>query len=175
MNTPFNKISAQDLASMLRVDYSSVTTWCRKSKINCVNVGDGNHNSRYEIGEDEARYIKKLFDQHGKRLWYKHYCKDWKTVAAEYKPKPVEVERTFDIYDEDDFSMLNTDGRLQSVLPKVEAPNTETIADFKMAATSDFDPEEILDTIIRAQDIKGQIKELEAELQKCRDIILKAI
>lgn len=197
MNAPYNQLSTSDVASMLKVDRSTITSWCRRNLINYINVGEGDTNNRYMFEEREVRYIKKLIDKYGVRKMLLNYNKNWKEDAANYKPEPVKVQRTFDIYDEEDedgvapayyppshkpkketgmdYSVVNTDGRLQSVLPKVEAPNSETKADFKMAATSDFDPEEILDTIIRAQDIKDQIKKLEAELQKCRDIILKAI
>lgn len=141
MNTPFDKYSAKEAAQMLGVDYSTVTGWCNRGIINCDNVGDGPHKNRYSIEENEIRYIKNLIGKYGIRKMLLHYNKNWKETAAEYKPEPVEVQRTFDIYDE------------EPAKEEVEATSN----------SDDFNPNKVLNTIVYIRDLKKRLKDLEEE------------
>lgn len=73
MNAPYNEFSAGDVARMLKVDKSTVASWCRDGKIINKNISQGPHNARYLIPESEAEYLRKLCKQYGKRGIMKHY------------------------------------------------------------------------------------------------------
>ena len=154
MNTPYNQLSAADAANMLGVDYSTVTDWCNRGLINFINVGEGPNKNRYVIEEGEVRYIKKLIQQHGVRKMLLNYKKDWRETSKAYTPEPVGVQRTFDVYDEDEDA---------NVIPETIEPDG-------------FDPNKLLNTIIYIRDIKKKLKDLEQEkallqeeLKKCTE------
>ena len=195
MNTPYNVYNAKEAADILKVDYSTVSGWCRRGIINCENVGDGPYKNRYSIEEDEVRYIKNLIQKHGVRKMLLHYNKNWKEDAKAYKPEPVKVQRTFDVYDEEededgvapayyppshkskketgfDYSMLNTTDVLQRALPGVTPPEaqlTPAPAEPVNNVISEFDPDEVLDLIIEVRDIKNRLFNIEQEKTKLTD------
>lgn len=143
MNVAYNQISCSDAAKIIGVDYSSVTTWCRSGRINCINISEGTINGRYVIPEDEVDYIKTLKQKFGKQFIRK-YRKDWKRgrqPAETYIKEEPQVTLK-------DFQYIDTD----SVIT-----NTKT------------DIKDIANKIATIQDIKTRLEELDKERQKLSD------
>lgn len=202
MNAPYNVLNAKEAANVLKVDYTTVSGWCRRGIINCENVGDGPYKNRYAIEEDEVRYIKNLIQKYGVRKMLLNYNKNWREDAKAYKPEPVKLQRTFDIYDDEDedeatvpikpeketgfdYSAVNTTGVLQRAFPGITPPEAQLIhapAEPVNNIISEFDPDEVLDLIIEVRDIKSRLFTLEQEktkltdrLAECKKQILEAI
>lgn len=194
MNAPYNVLNAKEAANVLKVDYTTVSGWCRRGIINCENVGDGPYKNRYAIEEDEVRYIKNLIQKYGVRKMLLNYNKNWREDAKAYKPEPVKLQRTFDIYDDEDedgvapayyppshkpkketgldYSAVNTTGVLQRSFPGITPPEAQLIpapAEPTNNVISEFDPDEVLDLIIEVRDIKNRLSAIEQEKTKLTD------
>ncbi len=162
MNVDYKNISTGDAARMIGVDITTVSTWCREGRINCVNVSDGTKNGRYMLSEDEVDYIKTLKQKFGKQFIRK-YRKDWK--------KGRQPAKTF-VTDE-----------VVEVVPVAKPVATiksvvSTITEVK--EESAFDVEEIALKISYIQDIKKQIHDLDeqkakltAELEELKNDVTK--
>ncbi len=77
MNTP------EEAAKIIGVTTVAITNWCRDGRINCNDVSDGGKNGRYEIEDEEVRYIRKLVQEHGARNALLYYRKNWKSGSED--------------------------------------------------------------------------------------------
>jgi hypothetical protein len=69
MNVAFNKNNANDVATMLGVSHSVVTSWCRKGLIKATNVSDGDKKARWLISDEEVQRVSNLINKYGARMW----------------------------------------------------------------------------------------------------------
>lgn len=155
MNVAFDQISCADAAKRIGVDYSTIVGWCRKNIINCVNICEGNMNGRYLLEEGEVDYLKDLVKKFGTRkamLWYR------KDKATRY-PKPKQEEKPIDV------SVVNTENRLEQVMPNVEPPKTEVTFTLPKSE-KDSMVDQVTRNIMYIQDIKERLEDLEAEKQQ---------
>lgn len=135
MNVAYNEISCADAAKMIGVDKSTVSAWCRKQVINCVNLSNGNKNGRYMIPEKEVEYLRKLKKDYGSmRQAMMHYQKDW--------------EENWDNVKEPENTMI------KSVVTNITVENVKP---------KKFDVDSIATTISYIQDIKERLNDIEAE------------
>lgn len=168
MNVAFDQISCADAAKMIKVDYTTVVGWCRNGIVNCTNVCDGTSRGRYLLEEDEVAYLQDLVKKFGVRkamLWYR------KDKDTRY-PKPKQEKKPIDV------SIVNTDDRLQQVMPKVEAPNTSE----PCKTEEQIIAEKATKAILYIQDIKARLADLEeekkgllAELEECKQEIMELL
>ena len=86
MNARFNMNTPEEAAKIIGVTSVAITNWCRDGRINCNDVSDGGKNGRYEIEDEEVRYIRKLVQEHGARNMLMYYRKDWRN------PKDDEID-----------------------------------------------------------------------------------
>lgn len=77
MNTP------EEAAKIIGVTSVAVANWCRDGRINCNDVSNGSKNGRYEIEDEEVRYIKKLVQEHGARNMLMYYKKNWRSCSED--------------------------------------------------------------------------------------------
>lgn len=155
MNVAFDQINCQDAANRIGVSLACVQRWCRENIINSINVGDGYNKPRYLLEEDEVSYIQDLVKKFGVRkamLWYR------KDKSTRY-PKPKQEEKPIDV------SVVNTEDRLQQVMPGVAAPKTE-VAFTEPKSEKDSALDKVTRNIMYIQDIKERLEDLEAEKQQ---------
>lgn len=186
MNVAFDQISCADAAKMINVDYTTVVGWCRNGIVNCTNVCDGTSRGRYLLEEEEVDYIKDLVKKFGPRkamLWYR---KDKNTRQPKPKQEfPVMEIRKYTPSTEKkvpvkvpNASILNTDNRLQQVMPKVEAPNTSE----PIKTEEQILAEKATKAILYIQNIKARLADLEEEkasllkeLEECKQEVMELL
>lgn len=96
MNARFNTNTPEEAAKIIGVSTVAVTNWCRDRKINCNNVSDGTNKGRYEIEDDEVRYVRYLVDKYGSRNALLYYRKDWKANDMNYASKnKIEYDKEY--------------------------------------------------------------------------------
>lgn len=78
MNARLDMYSPEEVAKSVGVTSATICNWCREGLINCNNVSDGNDKSRYEIDEEELRYLRRLARQYGPKNVLLYYKKTWK-------------------------------------------------------------------------------------------------
>lgn len=147
MNTPFNEYSAGDVARMLKLDKSTVSSWCKTGKIICKDISNGPHNARYLIPEKEAEYLRKLCKQYGNKRILKHYER-----VGEDLLRPVE-EASVDI------SKLPTTED-ENVSPIEPVSSIEETTNTK--PTKKFDVDEVALQIARIQEIREELEDIDA-------------
>lgn len=81
MNVGYENLSTADVATILGVNKTSVTLWCRKGYIRYTNVGEGDISPRYMFDEDEIERVRKLRDRYG-RSWILYAKADNHTAIA---------------------------------------------------------------------------------------------
>ena len=135
MNVKYYDISASDAASMLKLDKTTVSGWCRSGKINFIDVSEPTSSQpRYMLKEEEVRYIKKLYQTYGKHEAMKHYDKQWYTTNP---PKPVNLD-----------------------IP-VSTPEADKLLESTKATS--LNAKKITDTIMYIQELKAKLEDLENE------------
>lgn len=83
MNARFNMNTPEEAAKIIGVTSVAITNWCRDGRINCNDVSNGSKNGRYEIEDDEVRYIRKLVQEHGSRNMLMYYKKNWRDGSVD--------------------------------------------------------------------------------------------
>lgn len=83
MNARFNMNTPEEAAKIIGVTSVAITNWCRDGRINCNDVSNGSKNGRYEIEDDEVRYIRKLVQEHGARNMLMYYKKNWRSGSVD--------------------------------------------------------------------------------------------
>jgi hypothetical protein len=159
MNVKFNENDAKDVARRLKVDYSTVTGWCRRGLINFIDVSSNKSNSaRYQIPEEEVVYLEKLFKQWGVRKGILHYDKTRLNKEIDTVVEPVEKP----------YSAVQETVEEPSGEYTIEDPHDEVLR-FDTSLSSDeltsikFDAERIANTILHIKEIKERLENLEAE------------
>lgn len=182
MNVAYDQINCSDAAKRIGVTIACIQRWCRDGIINFINVSDGTERARYLLEEDEVAYLQDLVKKFGVRkamLWYR---KDKNTR----QPKPYKSAGDFTVIKEPvvekkvpvkvpNASILNTDNRLQQVMPKVEAPNTSE----PCKTEEQIIAEKATKAILYIQDIKARLADLEKEkalllkeLEECKQEVM---
>ena len=140
MNVTYDEINARDAAQRIGVDYTTVVGWCRNNLINYTNLSDGSKNGRYMLAEAEVEYLKRLNRTYDTRKAMMHYQKDWNKAEPKAEPKAV---------------IKNVD--LKPVAPTPQSK----IEDAPKKAN--FNADKVLDQILKIQDLKERLEDLEAE------------
>lgn len=78
MNARIDMYSPEEVAKSVGVTSVTICNWCRSGFINCNQVGNGDKANRYEIEEDEYRYLRDLARRYGPKKVLLYYKKDWK-------------------------------------------------------------------------------------------------
>lgn len=76
MNVPYNEINLTDAAQMIGVDYTTVAGWCRRGKINFIDISEGTKKPRYLLTEKEVEHLKTERKKNGRRF-IESYDKNW--------------------------------------------------------------------------------------------------
>ena len=115
MNVGYDHLSTTDVATILGVNRTNVTIWCREGYIKFTNVGDGNKRPRYMFDEDEVERVRRLREKYG-RNWIL-YAK-----SNEVKPaKPIAKANDLDtMIDPDDYIPDDTD-EITGYIKKIRA------------------------------------------------------
>lgn len=85
MNVGYDHLSTSDVATILGVNRTNVTIWCRNGYIKYTNVGDGNKRPRYMFDEDEVERVRRLREKYGK---------NWILYSKSNEAKPAEPVST---------------------------------------------------------------------------------
>ncbi len=167
MNVSYNEFSAGDVARMLKVDKSTVASWCRDGKIINKNISQGPHHARYLIPESEAEYLRKLCKKYGKRGIMQHYERVGEPILNPNGLKPTEKpysKANIGVKEElvDNIS-FNCDPNEHSkeVTTYNVFPDDEQ-AD-NLTPCKEFDVDTIALQIARIQEIKERINDIAAE------------
>jgi hypothetical protein len=149
MNVPATEINANDAARILGVDYSTICYWCRNNTINYLDYSNpGSKMKRYALSESEVNHIRDLIKQYGGvRKAMLHYEKDWDDV-----PQPITTTQMLDV------------AEIRKCFNQPKAEETEPV---KKA----FDADKLMNKILRLQDLKEQLENLEAEANQVRGTI----
>lgn len=78
MNAKIDMYTPEEVAKSVGVTSATICNWCREGLINSNNVSDGIDRNRYEICEDELRYLRRLARQYGPKKVLLYYKKTWK-------------------------------------------------------------------------------------------------
>lgn len=78
MNARIDMYSPDEVAKSVGVTGATIRNWCRDGIINCNNVSDGSVDARYEIPEDELRYLRGLAREYGSKKVLLYYNKNWR-------------------------------------------------------------------------------------------------
>ena len=162
MNVAYDQINSSDAAKRIGVSIACIQRWCRDGIINYINVGDGTDKARYLLEEEEVAYLQDLVKKFGIRkamLWYR---KDKNTRQP--APRKIPVKIPVPEVDISEASIVNTDDRLQQVMPKVEAPNY--IHEVHEVTEAEHKRNQVFRTIEYIQDIKERLEDIEAERQQ---------
>lgn len=165
MNVAYDQINSSDAAKRIGVTISCIQRWCRDNLINYINVSDGTDKARYLLEEDEVDYIQDLVKKFGVRkamLWYR---KDKNTRYPKPKQEKIPVEIPAPQKDIPDASILNTNNRLQQVMPNVAPPKTE-VAFTEPKSERENIINKVTRNIMYIQDIKDRLEDIEAERQQ---------
>lgn len=172
MNVAYDQINSSDAAKRIGVTIACIQRWCRDGIINFINVSDGTEKARYLLEEDEVAYLQDLVKKFGVRkamLWYR---KDKNTRYPAPVKIPVSQDGMFKA------SIVNTDDRLQQVMPKVEAPNTSE----PCKTEEQIIAEKATKAILYIQDIKARLADLEEEkalllkeLEECKQEVMELL
>ena len=153
MNVAYTENNAADVAKRLKVDYSTVTGWCRRNIIDYVDVSGGVANKpRYQIPEYEVQYLEKLIKDHGVRKAILYYDR----IGNDHKPHDIEpVEKPYEIF--------KKDAKVAQIAEKTTAKVAEDNKTDEKVTKDKFNAEKITNTILYIQDIKERLEDLEAE------------
>ena len=170
MNVDFKSLNTQDVAKMFGVSRSTVQGWCRAGKMCAQDVSEsGSKMPRFLITEAEVARCKKLQKKYGKRAWVKHALEGRDETVLPipaYRCEPV-VKIPETIPEEVVEEVKEAITPFTAVEPTTEpvvkpaAPITEDYSD--LPTRSDFDAERVLDTILKIQDLKERLSNIEAE------------
>lgn len=153
MNVKFNENDAKDVARRLKVDYSTVTGWCRRGLINFIDVSSNKSNSaRYQIPEEEVVYLESLFKKWGVRKGILHYDKTRLNKELETVSEPV--EKPFSLSDLPANWMVDEENETSTSM-------AEGVLDEQNSRR--FNAEKLTNTILRIYDIKDRLEDLDAE------------
>lgn len=94
MNAKIDMYTPEEVAKSVGVTSATICNWCREGLINANNVSDGTDKNRYEICEDELRYLRKLARQYGPKKVLLYYKKDWRTDTVELPVVNIDREYT---------------------------------------------------------------------------------
>lgn len=204
MNVAYDQINSSDAAKRIGVSIACIQRWCRDNIINYINVSDGTDKARYLLEEDEVSYLQDLVKKFGTRkamLWYrkdkrsrqpkprttdsiKEHMKVFDAIgemSSKSEEKPIDIS---------DASMLNTNNRLQQVMPNVEPPKTEVKFVEPKTEVKFVEPKSERETLInkvtlnimyiqdikeRLEDIEAERQQLLAELKECQDEVMSYI
>ena len=158
MNVKYTENDAKDVARRLKVDYSTVTGWCRRGLINFIDVSNNRSNSaRYQIPEEEVVYLEKLFKQWGVRKGILHYDKTRLNKELDTVVEPVEKPY----------------GAVQETVEKpsgeytIKDPHNEVLKNnYSLSVEQEsikFDAERIANNFLHIKEIKERLENLDAE------------
>lgn len=119
MNVTFDKINTEDAATVLGVNRTTVTYWCRNGLIRFTDLSDGVGKARYMFDADELDRINRLIEKYGRRAWTRH-ANEGLAIEAD---KPVKVEAIKPIVtttDPEEYIPDDTD-ELVSTIKKIRA------------------------------------------------------
>lgn len=182
MNVSYKELNTVDVAKALKLDKTTVATWCRKSYINFIDVSEpGSSKPRYQIPEWEFDRVRKLIAKFGKRNWLLHNEKD-KVRAAQEHMTPV--EKVEENPDDQAKKMLNAIAEGKTDYMFIDKPELAPIP-LKTAEEKEkakLNPDKVMNTILYIQDIKERLNDLEAEknqllaeLEQCRKEVIDVI
>ena len=94
MNAKIDMYTPEEVAKSVGVTSATICNWCREGLINSNNVSDGTNKNRYEICEDELRYLRRLARAYGPKKVLLYYKKDWRTDTVELPVVNIDREYT---------------------------------------------------------------------------------
>jgi len=149
--------TAQEVADYLKVDKTTVNSWCRHNKINYRRVekqprGRGGNTYYYLIPEWEVNYIKSLYDKYGSNNRFggamTHYVKDRQGIPAIIKFQPKEFE----------------DSEAQKMLDDIATTNPKDLQKKAREAIFGDEDAKLLRDIHYIREVKARIEDCKNEL-----------
>lgn len=165
-NVKYDETNCSDLAKSLKIDKSTVQAWCRKGYIHCIDVSEKeSKRPRYLIPDSEVDRITKLVRKYGKRKWLL-YNEEIKPVVS-----PLEGARVEETMNIDDIYKAFGQERPkeESSFNKLNEDETEVVVEpvaVNSAQPLNIDADEVTRIILKLQDIKEELENIEARKNK---------
>lgn len=191
MNVSYKSYNCEDVGRMLKLDKVTIASWCRKGFINYTDVSE--HKSkrpRYEISDKEVNRIKKLINKYGRRNWLMYNNKDEElNVCVEDLTPHEDITQLTDEEVEKGMIKLNNSKKAQFNV-SIQAEDKKFVDEeckrlgiskgeyitqlirggsvtptpaVEEKATPIFDADKFINQMLRIQDIKERLDNLEAE------------
>ncbi len=106
MNASIDMYSPEEVAKSVGVTSATICNWCRDGVIKCNKVGDGNNKNRYEITEDEYRYLRDLARKYGPKKVLSYYRKDRNNLES----PSIVLDKEYTTVESSIFLGVNHDG-----------------------------------------------------------------
>ena len=186
MNVDYKHLNCADVARMLKVDRTSVALWCRNKYIDAIDVSEpGSKKARYQIAEEEVERVKKLLKKYGKHRWTKHCNEgrnemlypDYDELEQEEEalvpvsiPKKERIQFNVALNQEDEEILkekceelnVSKSEYIRSLIRGDNRPHV--IVEYKEQQDKpSFDADKFLNQVLRIQEIKERLDNLEAE------------
>lgn len=119
MNVTFDKINTEDAATVLGVNRTTVTYWCRNGLIRFTDLSDGVGKARYMFDADELDRINRLIEKYGSRAWTRH-ANEGLAIEANEPIKTEAIKPIIATTDPEEYIPDETD-ELVSTIKKIRA------------------------------------------------------
>ena len=110
MNARIDMYSPEEVAKSVGVSSATICNWCRDGIINCNNVSDGTDRSRYEIDEEEYRYLRDLSRKYGPKKVLLYYKKSWQDEPLKHMRTKIDPDREYTSAEAAVYLKVNHDG-----------------------------------------------------------------
>lgn len=188
MNVDYKEMNCSDVGNALKLDKSTIQSWCRKGYINFVDVSEPESKKpRYLIPQWEFDRVRKLIAKFGKRNWMMYNEKDKVRAAKEHatliEEKVVSEKSEYMFIDRPDLAPIeNGVSEFKAALKTAEDMTFDMNRIQEEKEKSKFNPDKTMNTILYIQEIKERLNDLEAEkkqliaeLEQCRKEVIDVI
>lgn len=169
MNVGYKDINTSDAARMLNVTPNCVSGWCKNGYICAQDLSEkGSTRPRYRISDAEITRVKKLIKKYGIKTWRKHYMEghDEPIIPIpNYRCEPFEEVENYTEEEEQtvEVASIETVEEVKAIEPTVEDVLQAEDDYDNLPTRTDFDAEKALDAILKIQDLKERLSNLNAE------------
>ena len=137
MNVTYDKINSTDFAKIIGVAPQTITSWVRAGLLRATNVGDGTDKARYLFSDNEVTRVQHLIAKYGSRKWMLYSKEELKADSNKKKKEVVVMD-----------------------VPVIVRPEPKPEPEISPRR---FNADRVMNKILKLQDLKEELENLEAE------------